>query len=107
MISDTCIPIEAGKYSMQVWWALSIYPGVFNQNWRSVNAGGNFHTFYMPVKFTYGPTKDMEMYVIIPFIHNWANSVTVPGPNGETSANYSGIGDITAIVKYNLLAETD
>ncbi|MGA9755144.1 MAG: hypothetical protein WBV23_08360, partial [Desulfobaccales bacterium] len=107
MISDTCIPIEAGKYSMQVWWALSNYPGVFNQNWRSVNAGGNFHTFYMPVKFTYGPTKDMEMYVIVPFIHNWVNSATVPGPNGETSANYSGIGDITAIVKYNLLPETD
>ncbi len=107
MISDTCNPIGAGKYSMQVWWALSFYPGVFSQNWRSVNAGGNFYTFYMPVKFTYGPTKDMEMYVIVPFIHNWVNSVTVPGPNGETSASYSGIGDITAIVKYNLLPEID
>ncbi|MGB8991516.1 MAG: transporter [Desulfobaccales bacterium] len=107
MISDTCLPIETGKYSMQVWWALSFYPGVFSQNWRSVNAGGNFHTFYMPVKFTYGPTKNMEMYVIVPFIHNWANSVTVPGPNGETSANFSGIGDITLMAKYNLLPETD
>jgi len=100
MISDTCLPIETGKYSMQVWWALSFYPGVFSQNWRSVNAGGNFHTFYMPVKFTYGPTKNMEMYIIVPFIHNWANSVTVPGPNGETSANFSGIGDITLMAKY-------
>jgi len=107
MISDTCIPIEAGKYSMQVWWALSFYPGVFSQNWRSVDPGGKFHTFYMPVKFTYGPTKNMEMYIVVPFINNWVNSVRVSGPNGETSASYSGIGDITAIVKYNLLPETD
>ena len=106
MISDTCIPIEAGKYSMQVWWALSLYPGVFSQNWRSVSAGGNYHTFFMPVKFTYGPTKDMEVYVIVPFIHNWVNSAN-PGPNGQTSASYSGIGDITAMLKYNLLPETD
>jgi hypothetical protein len=107
MISDTCMPIEAGKYSMQVWWALSFYPNAFNRNWAAVNPGGNFHTFYMPVKFTYGPTKDLETYVIIPFITNWVNNVSVRGPNGESSATYSGIGDITAMAKYNLLPETD
>ena len=60
MISDTCLPIETGKFAMQAWWALSFYPGVFTNNWRSVNAGGNFNTFFMPVKFVYGPTKDLE-----------------------------------------------
>ena len=34
MISDTCLPIETGKFAMQAWWALSFYPGVFTQNWR-------------------------------------------------------------------------
>jgi len=82
-----------------------VYPGVFTQNWRAVNAGGNFYTFFMPVKFVYGPTKDLELYAIVPFIRNWNNSVTVPGPNGETSAGYSGIGDITAVAKYNVLPE--
>src|SRR5512135_3583173 len=40
MISDTCLPIETGKFAMQAWWALSLYPGVFTQNWRHVTAGG-------------------------------------------------------------------
>ncbi len=104
---DTCVPIEAGHMSLSATWALSFYPGVFSQNWRTVTAGGNFHTFYMPVKFTYGPTKNLETYIVVPFITNWANSVNAPGPNGETSASYSGIGDITLMGKYNLLPEGD
>lgn len=109
LISDTCLPIETYHASMQIWWALSVYPGAFSPNWRTASARGNFHTFYMPVKLTYGPTKDMEVYVIIPFIHNWANNVSpgIAGPNGERAAGYSGIGDITLMGKYNLLAETD
>ncbi len=109
MISDTCLPIETGKYAMQVWWALSFYPGAFTNNWRQVTAKGNFYTFSMPVKFIYGPTKDLETYIIVPFIHNWVKEVNpvLFGPNGETSASYSGIGDITAVAKYNLLPETD
>lgn len=109
MISDTCLPIEAGKYSVQVWWALSFYQGAFTQNWRSVSTKGDFRTFYMPVKFTYSPIKDLETYVIIPFINNWASNLDrgIAGPNGERSASYAGIGDITAIAKYNFLPETD
>ncbi len=107
MISDTCLPIETGKFAMQAWWALSLYPGVFTQNWRHVTAGGNFHTFFMPVKFVYGPTKDLETYVIVPFIHNWVDSVNVAAPNGATSASFSSVGDITAVAKYNFLPEGD
>ncbi len=107
MISDTCLPIDTGKYAMQVFWALSVYGGVFNPNWRRVGAKGDFYTFQMPVKFTYGPTKNMETYVIIPFIHNWVSNADrgIAGPNGERFASYSDIGDITAIAKYNLLPE--
>jgi hypothetical protein len=107
MISDTCLPITTGKFAMQAWWALSLYPGVFTNNWRSVSAHGDFHTFFMPVKFVYGPTKDLELYAVVPFVHNWVNGTDFTGPNGETSASYSGIGDITAVAKYNLLPETD
>jgi hypothetical protein len=107
MISDTCLPIETGKFAMQVWWALSLYPGVFTQNWRSVSAHGNFQTFFMPVKFVYGPTKDLELYAVVPFVHNWVNGTDFTGPNGETSASFSSVGDITAVAKYNLLPEGD
>ena len=102
---DTCVPIETGHFALSTVAALSFYPGVFSNNWRTVTAGGNIHTFYMPWKLTYGPTKDLEMYIIAPFINNWANNVNSPGPNGETSSSYSGIGDLTMMAKYNLLPE--
>jgi len=108
IISDTSLPIQTGKFAMQVYWALSFYTGNFSPNWRHVSAGGNLYAFEMPVKFTYGPAKDTEIYVIIPFITNWANRVNpvLGGPNNERSAGYSGIGDMTLIGKYNLLPET-
>jgi len=107
MISDTCLPITTGKFAMQVWWALSFYPGVFTNSWRSVTANGNYTTFSMPVKFVYGPTENLETYVVVPFINNWVSDVNFPGPNGERSASYGGIGDITAVAKYNFLPEGD
>lgn len=107
LYSDTCNPIETGKFAMQAWWALSFYPGFFSNNWRPVSARGDYYTFFMPVKFVYGPTKDLEMYAVVPFIHNWNNNLESPGPNGETGASYSGVGDITAVAKYNFLKEGD
>jgi hypothetical protein len=106
---DTCIPIETGHVSLSVLWALSLYPGQFTQNWRSVSIKGDFYTFYMPVKITYGPTKNLEMYLIAPFVNYWVNNVDrgIAGPNGERSASYSGIGDLTLMGKYNLLPEGD
>ena len=63
---DTCVPIETGHFALSTTAALSFYPGVFSNNWRTVTAGGNINTFYMPWKLTYGPTKNMEMYIIAP-----------------------------------------
>ncbi len=108
-ICDTCIPIETGHVSLTVLSALSLYPGTFNSNWHTVSIKGDFYTYYMPVKVTYGPTKNMEVYLIAPFINYWANNVDagIAGPNGQRSANYAGIGDLTLMGKYNLLPEGD
>ncbi len=109
IISDSCLPIETHKASMQILWAYSMVGGNFTANWRKVSAGGNFSTFSMPVKFTYGPAQNLEMYIVVPYIHNFAGSVNsdLAGPNGERSANYGGIGDITLVGKYLLLSETE
>ena len=109
LISDSCIPIEEHHASMQVLWGLSLYTGNFSPNWRVVSAKGNFYIFQMPVKFTYGPTKNLETYIVVPFIANWCNSVNsdIAGPNGERSAGYAGIGDITTVAKYNFHPEGD
>lgn len=108
MISDSCLPIETHKASMQILWALSFYPGNFSPNWRHVSAKGDFYTFNMPVKFTYGLAKNLEMYIVVPFVHNWASNLDegIAGPNGERSASYGGVGDITMAAKYLLLPET-
>jgi hypothetical protein len=105
IISDTCLPITTGKFAMQAWWALSLYPNVFTNSWRQVSAGGDFATFFMPVKFIYGPTANLETYIVVPFINNWVSEANAPGPNGERSASFGGIGDITAVAKYNFLPE--
>jgi hypothetical protein len=109
LISDCCLPIETYHASMQILWALSFYPGNFSPNWRHVSAKGDFYTFNMPVKFTYGPTKNMEVYVIVPYVHNFASNInrSVAGPDGERAADYGGIGDITLVGKYLLLPETE
>ena len=44
---------------------------------------------------------------MIPFIQNWAGSVNEPGPNGERSASFGGIGDINLTFKYRLVEETE
>jgi hypothetical protein len=107
LISDSCIPIEEHHYSLQVLWGLSVYPSAFSPNWRHISAGGNFYTFQMPVKFTYGPTKKLETYIVVPFIVNWCNDLNpnLVGPNGERSASYAGIGDISTFAKYLILEE--
>ena len=60
LISDSCIPIETGHASLQVLGALSFYTANFSPNWRRVSTRGDFYTFNLPVKFTYGPTKNLE-----------------------------------------------
>lgn len=108
MISDTCLPIETHKLTMQILWGFEFDAGNLTNNWRKVSAKGDFPTFIMPVKITYGVAKDLEMYVIIPYIHNFASNLnkSIAGPNGERNANYGGIGDITLVGKYLLLPET-
>jgi hypothetical protein len=74
LISDSCIPIEEHHASIQVLGALSLYTANFSPNWRRVSNRGDFYTFNLPVKFTYGPTKNLELYVIAPFLVNWAKN---------------------------------
>jgi hypothetical protein len=107
LISDTCVPIEEHRASLQVLAALSIYTANFTQSWRSVSTKGDLLTLNMPVKFSYGPAKNLEAFIVVPFIVNWINNVdkSQVGPNGERSASFAGIGDITTVAKYLVLEE--
>jgi hypothetical protein len=107
LIADTAIPIEEGKFAIQPLWALGFTGGSFTQNWRRVSAGGDFISFETPWKFTYGLAKNLEVFLVIPYVHNWARNVSEAGPGGERSAGFGGIGDINLTFKYIFLEETD
>jgi hypothetical protein len=105
LICDTCVPLSPHKVSMAVTFAYSLYPGVFDRNWKYASAHGNFGTFYMPVRLTFGVMKNWETYLVAPFVVNLANSVDFPGPQGERAATYTGIGDISWFNKYQFIEE--
>jgi hypothetical protein len=105
IITDTAVPLEKGKFAVQPTFGLGFVTNNLTQSWRRVSAGGNFKTFGMDWKFTYGLIKNMEVFVVVPYVNNWANSVKEPGPNGERSASFGGLGDVNLTMKYQLLEE--
>ncbi len=107
IITDTAIPIEKGKFAVQPTFGMSFVTDTFNKDWRRVSAGGNFQSFAMSWKFTYGLINNLEVYLVIPYFHNWAESVAEAGPGGERSAQFGGLGDVSFTLKYRLLEETE
>ena len=107
IITDTAIPIEKGKFVVQPTFGLSFVTDTFDKDWRRVSAGGNFQSFNMSWKFTYGLINNLEVYLVIPYIHNWASDMDEVGPGGERSSQFGGLGDISFTLKYRLLEETE
>ncbi|MFZ5448410.1 MAG: transporter [Thermodesulfobacteriota bacterium] len=107
IITDTAVPIEKGKFAVQPTFGLSFVTSSLTQSWRRVSAGGDFQTFAMDWKFTYGLWNNLEVFVVIPYVHNWAGSVAEPGPNNERFASFGGLGDINLTFKYRLVEETE
>jgi hypothetical protein len=107
IVTDTAIPIEKGKFVVQPTFGYSFVNSIFNENWKRASDGGNFQSFSMDWKLTYGLIENMEIFVVIPYAHNWAKKVTEPGPNGETSGSSGGLADINLTLKYRLVQETD
>jgi hypothetical protein len=106
IITDTAIPIEKGKFALQPTFGLAFVTHRFTQSWRRVSPGGDFRSFSMEYKFTYGLMNNLEAFVVLPYIHNWASNVDEPAPGGERSANFGGLGDINLTLKYRLVEET-
>ncbi|MGO8760498.1 MAG: transporter [Desulfobaccales bacterium] len=105
IITDTAVPLEKGKFAVQPTFGMGFVTNNLTQSWRRVSAGGDFKNFGMDWKFTYGLIKNMEVFVVVPFANNWANAVREPGPNGEHSASFGGIGDVNLTMKYQFLEE--
>jgi len=107
LLVETAAPLEKGAFSIQPLFALSFTGGTFSPNWQPRSAGGDFLSLSIPVKFTYGLTSNLEVFVIVPYTHNWASHVDEPGPKGERNADFGGLGDIILSLKYRFVKETD
>jgi hypothetical protein len=107
IITDTAVPIATGKLAIQPILGMRFVTNSLTQSWRRVSAGGNFMTYSMYWKFTYGPFNNVEVLMLIPYIHNWARNYDEPGPSGDRSADFGGLGDINLALKYQLVEETE
>jgi hypothetical protein len=107
ILADTAIPIEKGKFALQTTFAMSFTTNNFSPSWRRVSAEGDFKSLGLALKLTYGLWNNLEVYAVIPYIHNWANNVQEPGPQGERAADFRGLGDISLTFKYRLVEETE
>ena len=106
IITDTAVPIEKGRFAVQPTFGLSFITNSFTKDWERVSAGGDFTSFSMEWKLTYGLLNNLEVFVVIPYVHNWASNVSEPGPEGQRFANTGDLGDINLTFKYQLLEET-
>jgi hypothetical protein len=105
IITDTAVPLDQGKFNVQPTFGLGFVKNDLTKSWRRVSPGGNFKTFGMDWKFTYGLIKNVEIFVVVPYVNNWANSVKETGLNGERSASFGGLGDVSLTIKYQVLEE--
>jgi hypothetical protein len=107
IITDTAVPIDKGKFAVQPTFGMGFVTNSLTQSWRRVSAGGDFKTFGMDWKFTYGLWNNLEVFMVVPYVNNWAGNVKETGPNGERNANFGGLGDINLTLKYRLVEETE
>ena len=105
IITDTAVPLDKGKFTVQPTFGLGFVTNNLTQSWRRVSPGGNFKTFGMDWKLTYGLMKNMEVYVVVPYVNNWANNAKETGLNGERSASFGGLGDVSLTIKYQVMEE--
>ena len=105
IVTDTAIPIEKGKFAIQSTFGHSFVTGTFTRNCQRDSAGGDFQSFFMNWKLTYGLIDNLEVYALIPYERNWAGNVDEPGPHGERFANSGGLGDVNLTLKYRLVEE--
>lgn len=106
LITDTAVPIGQGNFAVQPLAQLGFQGGQFSPNWRRVSSHGDFYNLQVPVQFTYGLSPNMDLQLIIPYLHNWARDARFPSSRGMGSADFGGLGDTTLNLKYQFLEDT-
>ncbi|MFZ5452282.1 MAG: transporter [Thermodesulfobacteriota bacterium] len=106
LITDTAVPIGQGNFSIQPLLQMGFRGGQFSPNWRRVSSHGDFYSLQLPVQFTYGPSPNVEMWLLVTYLYNWARNAHLPSSPGVSSADFGGPGDTTLAIKYQFQEET-
>jgi hypothetical protein len=105
IITDTTIPQSLGTATLFMPWFVSVTGGNFSPSWRRVGAGGDYLSLSGQMQLYYGLFPRTEIYVVLPYVHNWAWNVDPPGPNGQRRADFGGLGDVSLTGKYLLVRQ--
>lgn len=107
IITGSGTTMAPGRFSFQPSFALGFTTNRYTQNWRQISAGGDYQTFRNGYSFTYGLLDDLSVNARFSYVHKWASDVNKPGPQGESSADFGGLGDTSLSFKYRLVKETE
>jgi hypothetical protein len=105
IITDTTIPQDLGTATLFMPWFLAATGANFSPGWRRVSAGGDYLSLLGQMQLYYGLFPRTEVYVVMPYLHNWARDVNQAGPHGQRNADFGGLGNISITGKYLLLDE--
>jgi hypothetical protein len=105
IITDTTIPQALGTASLFMPGFFSATGANFSPGWRRVSPGGDYRSLTAQMQLFYGLLPRTEVYVVVPYTHNWAANVDPPAPNGQGRADFGGLGDVRFTGKYLLLDE--
>jgi hypothetical protein len=93
--------------TIDLYYSLSLTGGNFSPSWRRLSAKGDYASMIIPLKFTYAVHKDLSVFLQLQFLQNRCSSVIPASPTGSRSAEFGGLGDLTAGCRYTLLEETE
>ena len=99
LVTDTAIPAEKGSFAIQPTFAYSRVLDNFSHHWGRTSTDGDYQSFAMDYKLTYGLIENLEVFVDIPFAYNWADVHAV-------SASSGNVGDLNLTFKYRIVEET-
>ena len=99
LVTDTAIPIDKGHFAIQPTFSYSNVLNEFSPHWGRTSSDDDHQSFGMDWKLTYGLIENMEVFVVIPYVYNWASE-------GGRSADAGGLGDVNLTLKYRLVEET-
>lgn len=79
--------------------------GKFSPGWRRLSAGGDFRSLSTSAQLYLGVAPRTEVYVVLPYLLNWAADVNMPAPTGQRRADFGGLGNVSVTGKYLLSKE--